>query len=172
MFDLFPEFEPRLACIPVNIFAGMDCKLYKQFELSAYYDSLLALVIPGLPTVNGYFRTLKFRCNFFSTKAAEALSRGVPLVVSSELAELAQFVRIHDCGLVVELQDGKPHLPQGVEIHSREMWQRLTTNAARVGATFDRNAVIDVYERAWQAAIDRRVSGGPTVASQKLEELK
>lgn len=166
MFDLFPGFEPRLACIPIDVFTGMDCKLHQQFELPAYYDSLLALVIPGLPNVDGYFRTLKMRCNFFSTKAAEALSMGVPLVVSSELAELAEFIRQHECGLVVELRDGRPHLPSGVEISSREMWERLTINAARVGAMFERHAVIGVYERAWQAAIERRRSVNLIVAPQ------
>lgn len=165
MFGLFPGWEPRLACIPIDDFAGMDCKLYKQSELSAYYDSLIALVIPGLPTIEGYFRTLKMRCNFFSTKAAEALSMGVPLVVSSELAELAEFVREHDCGLVVDLRDGIPHLPAGVEISSRAMWERFTSNAERVGALFERHAVISVYERAWQAAIDRRRGANPTVAA-------
>lgn len=170
MFGLFPDFKPRLACVPIDAFAGMDCKLYKQFELSACYDSLLALVIPGLPTVDGYFRTLKMRCNFFSTKAAEALSRGVPLIVSSELAELAEFVRHHDCGLVVELRNGQPHLPEGVDISSREMWERLTRNAARVGAMFERHAVIGLYERAWQAAIVRSGEEGQIVTSQIQQE--
>lgn len=170
IFDLFPTCRPQLASQPIDAFAGLDCHLYRQSELPSYYDGLLALVIPGLAQVEDYYRTLQMRCNLFSTKAAEALSRGVPLVVSSELAELAEFVRHHDCGLVVELRDGQPHLPPDVEIRSREMWQRLTTNAVRVGASFERHAVIDVYERAWQAAIDRRRADGPKMVSQGLKE--
>jgi hypothetical protein len=170
MLRLFPGFVPRLASIKIDAFKGMDCKLYKQSELPTYYDGLLALVIPGLATVDGYFRTVQMRCNLFSTKAAEALSRGVPLVVSSELAELAEFVRQHECGLVVELRDGQPHLPANLDVQSRDLWLRLTANATRVGATFERRTVIGVYERAWRAAIDQR-RGIPQIVTGRAEEL-
>lgn len=156
MFDLFPGFVPHLATHKINMFANINCQLYSQSELPAYYDSLLTLVVPGLPAIDSYFQTIKMRCNFFSTKAAEALSRGVPLVVSSELEELATFVREHDCGIVVDLRRGRPALPAGLEIGSRELWHRLTTNAASVGASFERQAVIGLYERAWRTAIARR----------------
>lgn len=156
MFNLFPGFVPQLAARKIDVFANIDCRLYSHSELPSYYDSLLALVIPGLPATANYFRTIKMRCNFFSTKAAEALSRGVPLVVSSELEELATFVRKHDCGIVVDLSSGSPVLPAGLDVGSRELWHRLTVNAASVGASFERQAVIGVYERAWRTAIERR----------------
>lgn len=156
IFSLFPGFVPKLAVHPHDLLANLDCSLYQQSELPSYYDGLLALVIPGLSDVEGYFRTTKMRCNFFSTKAAEALSRGVPLIVSAELEELATFVRDHDCGMVFDLSDRKPILPAGIDLNSIELWHRLTINAKQVGSRFERQAVISVYERAWLAAIDRK----------------
>lgn len=156
MLNLFQDFKPDLATQSIDILSGMDCKLYKQSEMAGYYDRMLALVIPGLIWNDGYFGLLKMRCNFFSTKAAEALSRGVPLIVSSELAELAEFVRSHDCGIVLELRNGRPLLPAGLNVTSKDLWLRLTTNAASVGASFERQTVVGVYERAWQAAIERQ----------------
>lgn len=159
IFDLFPLCRPKLASKMIDTFAGLDCKLYMQSDLPSYYDDLLAMVIPGLAHVIGYYRTLQMRCNLFSTKAAEALSRGVPLIVSSELEELAGFVREHDCGIVVDLRNGRPFLPVDLDIHSRDLWLRLTENAIRVGALFERQSVLEVYERAWQAALARRQGG-------------
>jgi hypothetical protein len=159
IFDLFPNCRPQLASKPIDAFAGLECKLYRQSELPAYYNGLLALVIPGLAKVEGYYRTLQMRCNLFSTKAAEALSQGVPLIVSSELQELADFVREHECGIVVEVRGGRPVLPALSGVSSREFWERLTANAQQVGSRFTRSAVLEVYERAWQSALARRQEG-------------
>jgi len=156
IFELFPAFTPQLASQKIDAFEGLDCTLYKPSELASYYDGLLALVIPGLAVVDGYYRTLQMRCNLFSTKAAEALSRGVPLVVSSELQELADFVRAHDCGIVVDVQKGRPTLPRGLEINDSNLWRRLSEGATLVGARFTRQAVVEVYEQAWASALERR----------------
>lgn len=161
IFDLFPSCRPQLASKPIDAFAGLECQLYRQSELPAYYDGLLALVIPGLAEVEGYYRTLQMRCNLFSTKAAEALSRGVPLIVSSELQELADFVRQHECGLVVDVRHGRPALPALPGLDSRDLWERLSANAARVGERFARPAVLKVYEDAWRAALAQRQEGQP-----------
>jgi len=161
IFDLLPQCRPQLASKMINAFAGLDCQLYPQSGLAAYYDGLLALVIPGLAQIEGYYRTLQMRCNLFSTKAAEALSRGVPLIVSSELQELADFVREHECGIVVDVRHGRPTLPPLPGLDSRELWERLSANAARVGGRFARQAVLEVYERAWEAALARRQEGQP-----------
>lgn len=155
IFDLFPQCKPKLASKMIDVFAGLDCKLYMQCDLPEYYDSLLALVIPGLAHITGYYKTLQMRCNLFSTKAAEALSMGVPLIVSSELEELAGFVRENDCGIVVNLINGQPFLPDNLDIYSRDIWRRLTDNAVRVGAQFERKSVIEVYERAWENELTR-----------------
>ncbi len=157
IFALFPALEPKLASKKIDAFEGLECTHYSSSELSGYYDGLLALVIPGLSRVDGYYRTLQMRCNLFSTKAAEALSRGVPLIVSSELRELAEFVQTHECGIVVDLRRGCPSLPSGIDINDYTFWRRITLNAERVGADFTRAAVIDGYERIWAAALSRRL---------------
>lgn len=151
IFELFPIWRPQLASKPIDAFAGLDCQLYRQSELPAYYDGLLALVIPGLAEVEGYYRTLQMRCNLFSTKAAEALSRGVPLIVSSQLQELADFVHQNECGIVVDVRDGRPSLADLPGLDSYEFWERLSTNAAKAGERFARPAVLSVYEQAWLA---------------------
>lgn len=156
IFDLFPALTPQLAARRIDAFEGLDCTLYKPSELAGYYDGLLALVIPGLAQIDGYYRTLQMRCNLFSTKAAEALSRGVPLIVSSELQELADFVRTHACGLVVEVERGRPALPAGVDVDDPQLWRQLSEGAAQVGARFTRQAVIDIYTSAWAEAMARR----------------
>lgn len=156
IFELFPICRPQLASKPIDAFAGLDCQLYPQSELPAYYDGLLALVIPGLAEVDGYYRTLQMRCNLFSTKAAEALSRGVPLIVSSQLQELSDFVRQHECGIVVDVCNGRPSLPDLPGLDSYELWERLSANAARVGERFERAAVLSVYEQAWRGALAQR----------------
>jgi hypothetical protein len=171
IFDLFPQCRPQLATKMIDAFAGLDCQLYPQSGLPDYYDGLLALVIPGLAQVEGYYRTLQMRCNLFSTKAAEALSRGVPLIVSSELQELADFVREHECGIVIDVRKGQPTPPPMIVLDSRALWERLTANATRVGARFARPAVVEVYERAWQAAIDRRRGACQGAVVQAPEEL-
>lgn len=156
IFGLFPNLTPKLAARKIGAFADLDCTLYKPADLGCYYDGLLALVIPGLAEIDGYYRTLQMRCNLFSTKAAEALSRGVPLIVSSELQELADFVRLHRCGLVVDVNQGTPTLPAGLDIDDPNLWRQLTDGAIAIGARFTRQAVLDVYETAWNQALERR----------------
>lgn len=156
IFDLLPWCRPKLACKILDEFADLDCRLYQQTELPSYYDSLLALVIPGLSKINGYYPTLKMRCNLFSTKASEALSRGVPLIVSSKLKELADFVREHECGIVINVDDGIPVLPIPDTTHSKEYWMHLTNNAVQIGERFTRTTVLEIYEKAWLAALARQ----------------
>jgi hypothetical protein len=170
IFQLFPALSPKLASKKIDALAGYECKLYKPAELADYYDGLLALVIPGLAQIDGYYRTLQMRCNLFSTKAAEALSRGVPLIVSSELQELADFVRTHDCGIVVEVRQGRPALPLGLAVDDREFWHRLSVNAAAVGTRFTRQAVIDIYEKAWLAAVAGRRAGADNSVQRTQRE--
>lgn len=159
IFRLFPALTPKLATKKIEAFRDYECTFYKPSELAGYYDDLLALVIPGLSEVRDYYRALQMRCNLFSTKAAEALSRGVPLIVSSELQELADFVRANDCGIVVDVRQGQTSLSEGQDIGDRDFWHRLSVNAAQVGARFTRQAVIGIYEQAWLAALERRRVG-------------
>lgn len=153
VFRSFDGYVPSLAVVPTNELAAYENKFYSQKELPSYYDSLLALVIPGLMEVEGYFLTAKMRCNFFSTKASEALSRGVPLIVNAELHELAEFVTKHECGLVFTRANNQLFFNEIISEITKEKWEKLAANAAEIGKTFTRSHVLTIYEQAWEKAL-------------------
>ncbi len=154
MLRSVPDTSPKLATPAQARFAELDCRTYLHEEMADFYDSLLALVIPGRLANESYFVSFQMRCNLFSTKAAEALSRGVPLIVSSHLTELAEFVRQHQCGMVY---DPIRHcmMDQDAEsLRSKSTWAALTEGAAKVGAQFTRTHVLDRYVSAWSHAFE------------------
>jgi glycosyltransferase involved in cell wall biosynthesis len=153
MLQSIPNTTPRLAMAPRPDLGRFDCRVYSFAEMAAYYDSLLAMVIPGRRDVSDYFVGFKMRCNFFSTKAAEALSRGVPLLVSSELVELAEFVKEHGCGAVYSPASHRYVFPTGDWIGNRSEWERLTMNARNVGESFTRHKVLGRYVAAWESCV-------------------
>ncbi len=144
-----PNTHPKLAMSPHPRFRDMSCAEFQYHEMPAYYDSLLALVIPGRRICEDYFVNFQMRCNLFSTKATEALSRGVPLVVSSHLLELANFVREHDCGIVYDPNMKAVVHPKGDILQNKDIWRRLTENAKRTGLAFTRSSVMNLYQQKW-----------------------
>lgn len=149
MLSALPGCTPHLAVNPHPVLAEYDCRSYRHDAMPSYYDDLLALVIPGRKDCFDYFVRLKMRCNFFSTKAAEALSRGVPLIVSSLLAELADFVRTHECGAIYDPDEKRFVYPEGEWLDNKEVWRSMTARAAEVGQIFTRSAVLDHYIAEW-----------------------
>jgi hypothetical protein len=149
-----PNTHPKLAMSPHPLLEGLDCKTYKHHEMAAYYDSLLALVIPGRKDFEKYFVSFQMRCNLFSTKASEALSRGVPLIVSSELTELADFVRLHGCGAIYDPGKHRIVYPEGDWLENKNEWYRLTENAKRTGELFTRSSVMQLYLSKWNALFE------------------
>lgn len=149
-----PNAHPKLAMSPHPQLEGLDCTMYKHHEMTGYYDSLLALVIPGRKDFEEYFVSFKMRCNFFTTKAAEALSRGVPLIVSSELTELADFVRQHGCGAIYDPNIHHIIYPAGEWLENKNEWYRLTENAMQVGEQFTRSSVMQLYLSKWNALFE------------------
>jgi hypothetical protein len=151
MLTLLPGGRPVLAMAPDARMAGFDCRQYPLEEMPAVYSGLVALVIPGRADIEDYFVSFKVRCNFFSTKAAEALSLGVPLIVSSALAELADFVRTHDCGVIYDPISKRVVHPLQATLDDATMWARLTENAQRAGESFVRSKVLALYQGHWEA---------------------
>lgn len=156
MLEAIPGTHPRLATLPHKSIANLDYKVYKHDEMPTYYDGLLCLVIPGRKDFENYFVSFKVRCNFFTTKAAEALSRGVPLVVSSKLTELASFVREHDCGLIYDPDKHRVVYPDNMRLDSESEWQRLTDNAKTTGALFTQHNTIHLYTQKWKELLSQR----------------
>ncbi len=146
---------PRLAAKPHLMFSQYECRLYANNEMPAFYDGLLGLAIPGSNNVDDYFMTFKTRCNFFSTKAAEALSRGVPLVVSAKLFELAKFVRKNRCGFIYDPDSKQFVFPGMNSIVEKEAWEEMTRNAATIGEKFTRTYVVNEYLACWKSLFEK-----------------
>ena len=128
-------------------------------EMKNHYKQLLALIVPGdiLNTTN-FFKSMQMRVNLFSTKAAEALSMGVPLIVNSNIGELAELVIKSRCGLILDYnsQTDRLVLQDYTEDDLRDFkfWKELTENAYSVGKTFTRESVISKYVGYWENLYD------------------
>lgn len=155
IFQALPWANPRLAMKPHPLFLQYDCRVYKNNDMPLYYDELLGLVIPGRHDPESYFMNFKIRCNFFSTKAAEALSRGVPLVVSSKLFELAKFVRKKRCGFIYDPDSKQFVFPGMNSIAKRDVWEEMTSNAVAVGEKFTRAYVVNQYLACWKSLFEK-----------------
>lgn len=119
-----------------------------------FYKKQLAVVIPGLLTDMDYFESLKMTSNFFSTKASEALSLGVPLIVNKQISELAKLVLDYKCGLVFEynLKSDKISFINASEkdINSKVFWMKITKNAFVISEQFCEETVEQMYLNFWK----------------------
>lgn len=124
-------------------------------EMSSYYRRHLAVLVPGTLYNNHYVQSLKMATNFFSTKASEALSLGVPLLVNSEIYELANLVTEKRCGVVFTVDKDNDELSfVGVsesQLCSREFWLELTLNAFAIGHEFSKENVESIYMKYWKS---------------------
>lgn len=136
----------------VDMAPQVHCLSLDYHAMPAFFSDMLALVIPADDQQTSYFWNRQSRLNRFSTKAAEALSMGVPLVVDSRLFELAEFVRRHECGLVYSW--GIPGFEGiGLDIQATDdamLWKRLSANAAKISHLFQRETVLERYIQAWE----------------------
>lgn len=148
IFKTFPDFSPWLAMRRHDQLGEYSSREYSVDQMPEYYRSLLGLVIPGVDDYGDYFSSLQMRTNLFSTKASEALSCGVPLIVSSRLRELSDFVLEKQCGLVIDVASGHI-LNQGFDVSFGDDWQELTRNAYSAGKLFSRKNVLRIYEQEW-----------------------
>lgn len=153
MFSSFPKWEKCI--VSMNDASGSlpDIKRFSldYREMPEFYSGIIALVIPVDGAKDSYFWSRKYRLNFFSTKAAEALSMGVPLIVDARLFELADFVRQHKCGLVYDSDSGRfDEYDQHSSIDDdRSLWRELTANAVAISDRFSRDAVLEGYLDVW-----------------------
>ncbi len=126
--------------------------------ISVPYDSIheiylesLALIVAG-STSDEFFSQANNRLNYFSTKAVEALSLGVPLLVNSNLAELADFVSEKNCGQVISMErvgNKSSSIISSLNV-DRTAWLESAKNAAQVGQIFETEAVHGSYKKIWR----------------------
>jgi glycosyltransferase involved in cell wall biosynthesis len=120
----------------------------KHAEIREYYDSLLATIIPG-KEISNYYESLQLSVNLFSTKASEAISMGVPLIVNNDIKELSRFVIRHKCGIVFEIKGGEVKLINCNEesLQKKEFWLELTKNTFKVSKQFKFSSIMQEYVR-------------------------
>ena len=78
----------------------------------------------------------------------------MPLVVSSKLTELAEFVRQHECGAVYDIDKRQIVFPEGNWLESKSEWLRLSENATNVGEMFTRRRVMELYQSEWNSLFE------------------
>lgn len=154
LLKIRPSSNPSIATND-KIDAGdfIDIKSYPVELIHEYYEKLLYLVIPGTIDDSSFYSLFSTRCNLFSTKAAEALSLGVPIVVSSHLNELVDFVRKNDCGVVYDFNKKLIVHPSNFDPEDKNSWKRLTDNAVIAGDRFLSQNVNSIYLDAWKRKI-------------------
>jgi len=122
-------------------------------EMPIFYKKQLAIVIPGVLKNIDYFKSLQMTSNLFSTKASEALSLGVPLIVNKQISELANLVLEKKCGLVFEydLEKDKIRFINATEndLISKDFWESLTDNAFELSKEFSKERTEKMYLDYW-----------------------
>ena len=123
-------------------------------KMPDFYKKQLAIVVPGVLKDVDYFKSLKMTSNFFSTKASEALSIGVPLIVNKQISELANLVLENRCGLVFEYDEKQDDIQfinvSAEELNSKEFWREITANAFDVGKSFVKENAEKLYNTYWE----------------------
>lgn len=111
----------------------------------------LALIVPGTQDSDEYFSRLKSSSNFFSTKVAEALSIGLPIIINELNTELAEYVRDRGCGLIFQVSDLEINYESinNWDLHDPVLWQKLNEAALKCAPSFQRETVFDGYINAW-----------------------
>lgn len=123
-------------------------------EMPIFYRTLLGIIVPGIiKSELTYFQSLKLTSNFFSTKAAESLSLGVPIIVNNKIKELSDFVIENNCGIVFDYDEQKNEIKllntDLKDINSKYFWYNLTKNAYEIGKYFTEENVRNMYINYW-----------------------
>ena len=120
-------------------------------EVKKIIKKMLAVVVQGPDCIVEHFSDLKLSTNFFSTKAAEALSLGVPLIVNARIIELAEYVRSHGCGLVFSMKGDQLQFEgiNNIQLSNQDLWIKMREAACRCAPEFRQSAVFERYLKVW-----------------------
>lgn len=154
MFDCFPGWKKCVVSLSrlASPSPEVECLSLDYEQMSDFYSKVLAVVIAVGGGGDSYFWVRKYRTNYFSVKAAEALSMGIPLIVDSSLLELADFVRSHNCGLVYDCihQSFEGISDEEFIAEDKPLWENLSDNARTISRMFQRESVLEEYVRLWE----------------------
>ena len=154
------EIEFLIAATEPISFSQKDLPFKINFTSVPYdsihhlYNESLALIIGG-SAGDDFFSQANMRINYFSTKAVEALSLGVPLLVNDDLTELAAFVGSNNCGYTFSIEDGYKNGTAalwGVG-QDKQAWSLISENAAKIGNQFLKESVHLAYSEVWRELI-------------------
>lgn len=149
------EIEFLIAATEPISFSQKDLPFKINFKSVPYdsihhlYNESLALIIGG-STGDEFFSQANMRINYFSTKAVEALSLGVPLLVNDDLTELAAFVDSNNCGYTFSIKHR--HGIAGIG-QDKQVWASISANAAKTGSQFLKESVHSAYLEVWKDLI-------------------
>ncbi len=123
-------------------------------EVHQLYNDSLALIIAG-SAGDDFFAQANMRLNYFSTKAVEALSLGVPLVVNDDLTELVEIVDSNQCGFKFSHFDQYKNTVTDLFGKSEEKhaWELVSRNADKLGSQFVAENVHMAYSQLWEKLI-------------------
>ena len=151
--SLKDEFEFTLVSSKPTLNSKLVQKSFLNDEMPIFYKSQLAIVIPGNIKEIDYFKSLQMTSNLFSTKAAEALSLGVPLIVNKQISELANIVIENDCGIVFEYDLTKKEIvftnTDYIEMNRKLFWNRITQNAYKLSNNYSKESTEEKYLKYW-----------------------
>lgn len=156
IFDSLKKSLPNskleiLTSKPTKLGSDVLSKSVSNDDVPNYLSRYLALLIPGAPNSHSFFSRLKSSSNFFSTKAAEALSIGIPIIVNALNTELAEYVRSQKCGLVFRVSQSGieyEHISSD-DLHDPALWKNLNDTALKTSSFFQRENVFNGYIEAW-----------------------
>lgn len=154
------EVEFLVAATEPTSFSQKDLPFKVRFTSVPYdsihklYNESLALIIGG-SSANDFFSNANMRINYFSTKAVEALSLGVPLLVNQDLTELSDFVRVNRCGYTININGEDVDALDVLDIAGgdKSAWALISENAAKVGCQFLAENVHLEYSKIWEELI-------------------
>lgn len=151
--SLLKYLKSKIADLNVEVISSnyhhhdIKCKQLNHDEMQTYYYTNLATIVPGI-SIQSYFESIKLSTNFFSTKASEAISCGVPLIVNNNIKELAEFVRDNKCGIVFNFDDNGNVLFSSDDITRLDdikYWYEMTVNAYKVSYEYSVDGVLNKY---------------------------
>ena len=119
--------------------------------MQEFYADAAYAVVPGFMAAGynfDYFERYKLSNNYFSTKAAEALSAGVPLLVNVELTDLVRYARDKHCGIAFEIRNGKPIFE--VDPSDPKVLATIRAGAQSAAVDFHREQIWEAVESYWR----------------------
>jgi glycosyltransferase involved in cell wall biosynthesis len=154
------EIEFLVAATEQNFFSKTNLPFKINFTSVSYdsihhlYNESLALIVGG-STGDDFFSQANMRLNYFSTKAVEALSLGVPLLVNDDLTELAAFVGLNNCGYTFSIEDKAKNDKSDLwkVSQDKQAWELISKNAAKTGDQFLKESVHSDYSKVWRELI-------------------